>query len=125
MKPFLLLIIAAFYIVSVVYSHSIQWLPLWFMVFFIACNIISFIFYGIDKLAAIKYWQRTPEKHFYVLALLGGWPGSILGQIVFNHKTSKISFRRWFYIMSSANVVLMTYYLLSLDLHNLIDRFMS
>lgn len=80
-----------------------------------ACNVVSILFYGMDKLAAIKQWQRTPEKHFYILALLGGWPGSIIGQIVFHHKTSKVSFRRWFYVMSLLNITLVVGYFLKVN----------
>ena len=111
MKNLLLLILSGFYIAALVYYQSIERLPLWFLNFFIACNALSFIFYGMDKLAAVKGWQRTRERHFYILALCGGWPGSVLGQIAFHHKTSKVSFRRWFYFMSVINLLLMTWYL--------------
>ena len=125
MKSLLLLISSVIYIAFIYYYQSIQRLPLWFIYGLIGCNLLSFIFYGMDKLAAIKQWQRTPEKHFYVLALCGGWPGSILGQITFNHKTTKPSFRRWFYIMSITNTVLVMYYLFYLDLHEFISQLLS
>jgi len=104
MKNIFLLILAVIYIAAVIYYQSIQLLPIWVVYLLIASNTLSFLFYGMDKLAAIKHWQRTPEKHFYCLALLSGWPASLLGQIVFNHKTSKASFRRWFYMMSLINI---------------------
>jgi len=81
----------------------------------IACNALSVIFYGMDKLAAMKQWQRTPEKHFYLLAVCGGWPGSIIGQMIFHHKTSKVSFRRWFYAMMLLNISMLSGYLLKLN----------
>lgn len=111
MKNIFLLILGVIYIALVIYYQSIQALPLWGVYLLVASNILSFLFYGMDKLAAIKHWQRTPEKHFYCLALLSGWPASILAQIVFSHKTSKVSFRRWFYMMSLINIGLVVAYL--------------
>lgn len=114
MKNNVLLMISGVYTVFCFYFYSITKLPIWFIYLFIASNILAFIFYGMDKLSAIRQWQRTPEKHFYLLALLSGWPASLLGQIVFNHKTTKIKFRRWFYIMSFINVFLVLSYLIYL-----------
>jgi uncharacterized membrane protein YsdA (DUF1294 family) len=34
----------------------------------------------------------VPERTLHLLALLGGWPGAILGQRHFRHKTRKVSF---------------------------------
>ncbi|MEL0659205.1 DUF1294 domain-containing protein [Psychromonas arctica] len=112
MKNLLLLLTSTAYIVFIFYYLSIQRLPMWSLYLLAITNLLSFIFYGMDKLAAIKHWQRTPEKHFYVLALLSGWPASVLGQIVFNHKTSKVSFRRCFYFMSLVNATTVVGYLL-------------
>ena len=112
MKNLFLLMISCIYIASIFYYQSIQQLPFWSIYFLLGSNILSFIFYGMDKLAAVKDWQRTPERHFYLLALCAGWPGSILGQIVFNHKTTKQRFRRWFYMMSLLNILLLGWYFL-------------
>ena len=111
MKNLFLLLLAFGYVALTVYYQAIQRLPIWFLYLVIASNVISFLCYGLDKLAAVKQWQRTPEKHFYALALLTGWPGSVLGQVMFNHKTTKASFRRWFYFMSIINVMTTLAYL--------------
>jgi uncharacterized membrane protein YsdA (DUF1294 family) len=34
----------------------------------------------------------VPERTLHVLAFCGGWPGALLGQRQFRHKTSKMSF---------------------------------
>lgn len=111
MKNLFLLIIATVYVGLVVYFQSIQRLPAWSIYWLIGVNVLSFICYGIDKLAAIKQWQRTPEKHFYIFALFSGWPGSVIGQLIFNHKTTKVSFRRWFYSMVIFNISAVLMYL--------------
>jgi len=55
--------------------------------------------YGYDKQAAVKNRLRVPEKVLHVLALLGGSPAALLSQKMFRHKTSKASFRFWFWII--------------------------
>ena len=110
MKNILLLMVSGFYMAALVYSQSIDRLSFEALLFFITCNVLGFIFYGMDKLAAVKGWHRSRERHFYVLALCGGWPGSVLGQIVFHHKTKKTRFRRWFYFMMVTNVLTMGWY---------------
>lgn len=52
----------------------------------------SFVAYGLDKRRAAVGGPRVPERTLHVLALLGGWPGAILAQRRFRHKTRKVSF---------------------------------
>ena len=56
-------------------------------------SVIAFLFYGYDKRQAIRNRPRIPEIVLHLLALLGGSPGALLGQLVFRHKTKKLSFR--------------------------------
>jgi len=65
-------------------------------------SVVAFILYGLDKLAAKRGAQRTPEFTLQSWALLGGWPGALLAQQVFRHKSSK----RQFQIVFWAAVVL-------------------
>ena len=60
--------------------------------YLITINIISFLTYGFDKYSAIKNKQRIPEKVLIMLSIVGGSIGSILGMIIFHHKTKKIKF---------------------------------
>jgi uncharacterized membrane protein YsdA (DUF1294 family) len=106
MKNIFLLTASVFYLTSIIYYQSLYELPFIIIYVLAACNVAAFIFYGIDKLAAVKHWQRIPEKYFYLLALCFSWPGSLLGQIIFNHKTSKFSFRLRFYAMVVVNIIL-------------------
>lgn len=57
----------------------------------------SFAFYGWDKAAARRGGRRTPELTLHLLALAGGWPGALLAQSVFRHKTKKQPFRSIFW----------------------------
>ena len=56
-------------------------------------NIFTFLLFGLDKINAKKKTFRIPEAILLLLALFFGGAGAILGMVVFNHKTSKMSFR--------------------------------
>ena len=55
-------------------------------------SLASFAAYGFDKRRAAVGGRRVPERTLHLLALLGGWPGAILAQRQFRHKTRKVSF---------------------------------
>ncbi|EJA3812015.1 DUF1294 domain-containing protein, partial [Salmonella enterica] len=54
--------------------------------------------YGIDKTAARKTWRRVPESTLLVFGVVGGWPGAIVGQQLFRHKTQKQPFKTYFIV---------------------------
>lgn len=61
-------------------------IPFFSYVFF---SILTMLLYGADKAhAATKSW-RVPEIYLYILELLGGWPGALMAQNQFRHKTRK------------------------------------
>ena len=68
-------------------------------------SVAAFIMYGLDKLASKRGARRTPEKALQLCALLGGWPGALLAQQVFRHKSSKHSFQAVFWFMVALNCV--------------------
>ena len=39
------------------------------------------------------------ERTLHLMAFLGGWPGALIGQRQFRHKTQKVSFRIVFWIL--------------------------
>jgi len=55
-------------------------------------SVVTFVVYGIDKAAAKRGRARVPESILHLLALLGGWPGALLGMALFRHKRRKIGF---------------------------------
>lgn len=57
-----------------------------------AINLVTFLVYGIDKLRAKRGAWRIPEKTLFVLPLLGGSVGAIMGMKVFHHKT-----KHWYF----------------------------
>jgi uncharacterized membrane protein YsdA (DUF1294 family) len=63
------------------------------ILYFIIINLVSFVVMGLDKHKAQKRQWRIPESTLFVLALIGGSVGSILGMRIFHHKT-----RHWYFV---------------------------
>lgn len=72
------------------------------LIYFSAVLVMSlacFVAYGWDKRRAANGGRRLPESTLQLLALFGGWPGAIVGQRHFRHKTKKQSFLVLFWAM--------------------------
>lgn len=67
---------------------------------------VTFVAYGVDKRAAQTGGWRTSEATLHVLSLLGGWPGALVAQSVFRHKTRKQPFRTIFWVTAAVNIAL-------------------
>ncbi len=80
--------------------------PLWALWLYLGMSAICFAAYGIDKRAAIAGNWRIPESSLLLSGMLGGWPGAILGQQIFRHKTKKSAFRTAFWSSVLLNVIL-------------------
>ena len=55
-------------------------------------NIVTFILMGHDKKNDIKKKERVPEMTLFTLSFMGGGLGTLLGMLIFHHKTKKIKF---------------------------------
>ena len=67
-------------------------------VWLVIINVVTFLVYGLDKWKAKRkvrreQVRRVPEKTLFLLPLLGGSVGGILGMRVFHHKTKHWYFR--------------------------------
>lgn len=65
---------------------------------------ISYLMYGSDKAAAKSDARRTPENSLHMAALLGGWPGALIAQQQFRHKTIKQPFQFVFWVTVALNL---------------------
>ena len=63
------------------------------LILYAVMSLLCFLLYGLDKKNSMAKKWRIPEKHLHQVELFGGWPGALLGQLLFRHKTQKISFR--------------------------------
>ncbi len=69
--------------------------PITFLIiYFVIINIVGLAIMGIDKRKAIKRTFRIPEATLFMVALIGGSIGSILGMQIFRHKT-----RHWYFVI--------------------------
>ena len=65
---------------------------------YLVASIVAFLAYALDKSAAKQGRWRIPESTLHVLDLACGWPGALLAQQLFRHKTSKPSFVSAFWV---------------------------
>lgn len=81
--------------------------PVWIPIAYGAMSVIAFAAYGMDKSAARSGRRRVSEQTLLTLGFACGWPGAVVAQQVFRHKTRKRSFRRAFWQLVVLNVVLL------------------
>ena len=62
---------------------------LWYLA---AVNLVTFTVYGVDKAKARRGAWRVSEKTLFLLPLLGGSIGALLGMRTFRHKT-----KHWYF----------------------------
>lgn len=74
------------------------------VLFYLIASILTFAFYGSDKIAAENRSWRTPESSLQMVALLGGWPGALIAQNLLRHKISKSAFMTQFWLMVLLNI---------------------
>lgn len=77
--------------------------PLAVPAIYASLSLLLFGMYGWDKSAAKSGSQRTAEATLHLLGLAGGWPGALLAQQVFRHKTQKQPFRLVFWCAVASN----------------------
>ncbi|MDY7533499.1 DUF1294 domain-containing protein [Pseudomonas sp. Bout1] len=62
-------------------------------------SVVAFLLYWSDKRKAREDSWRTPENVLHAVELAGGWPGALLAQQVFRHKTRKVSYQVVFWLI--------------------------
>ncbi|AXA54012.1 DUF1294 domain-containing protein [Pseudomonas thivervalensis] len=78
--------------------RGVSWVP---MAAYGVVSVVAFLLYWSDKRKARVDAWRTPENVLHALELAGGWPGGLLAQHLFRHKTRKVSFQVvfWFIVL--------------------------
>lgn len=82
------------------------WVSYIYAAIIVVMSIVAFAAFGIDKRRAQFDKNRIPEKKLHLYALLGGWPGALLGQRWFRHKTIKLSFRAVLWLIVALHLML-------------------
>lgn len=83
------------------------------LIYLAAVNIAAFAVMGADKLKARRGSWRVPESTLFLLAVIGGSLGGILGIYVFRHKTLHRSFTIGFPVILVLQIALAVYIILS------------
>ncbi len=71
----------------------------WPLYAYLSGSLLAFGFYLHDKRSALRRGWRTPEARLHLVELLGGWPGALIAQQAFRHKTRKLSFQLVFWLI--------------------------
>ncbi|HEY6123690.1 MAG TPA: cold shock and DUF1294 domain-containing protein [Steroidobacteraceae bacterium] len=72
----------------------------WFLpLVYLAVSLLTFCVYAFDKSAAMNRRWRTSEETLQGLSLFGGWPGALIAQRLFFHKSKKADFQAGFWII--------------------------
>jgi len=94
---------AALFLVSLCIAAARGSLPVAVPIVYVVASAAAVIVYAADKSAARRDDWRTPERMLHLLALVGGWPGALVAQTVFRHKTRKVPFRIVFWATVALN----------------------
>jgi uncharacterized membrane protein YsdA (DUF1294 family)/cold shock CspA family protein len=81
-----------------------RYLPMSVLAAYGGVSVVLFMMYGMDKAAAQRGGQRTAESTLHLFELCCGWPGALMAQQVFRHKTRKGSFQFVFWLAVLANL---------------------
>ena len=84
-------------------------IPLSVMVVYLLASIATYAAYAMDKSAAREGAWRTSESTLHLLSLAGGWPGALVAQSRFRHKTKKQPFRFIFWITVVLNCAVLAW----------------
>lgn len=71
-------------------------------IYFISMNLLGFLMMGVDKRKAKKHAFRIPEATLFIVALIGGSLGSLIGMYVFRHKT-----RHWYFVYGMPAILIL------------------
>lgn len=58
-----------------------------------ATSLATFGLFGYDKWQAGRNGRRVAESTLWLASAVGGWPGGLLGIVLFRHKSAKASFQ--------------------------------
>lgn len=70
---------------------------------YLGISALTFIAYAFDKSAARNNRWRTKESTLHMLGLAGGWPGALVAQNVYRHKSKKQTFQVAFWFTVAVN----------------------
>ena len=97
-------------VVPLAFFALLSWLvseskvPIEFLYVYFLASFITLLVYGWDKWSAKRQRSRVSEQNLHLLALAGGWPGALVAQHLFHHKSSKKPFLMMFWFTVMLNI---------------------
>ena len=85
------------------------------LAWYVAASLAAAAAYAFDKLAAQAGRRRISEGTLHLLALLGGWPGALIAQQTFRHKSRKRSFLVAFWTTVAINCAALAWAMIALQ----------
>jgi uncharacterized membrane protein YsdA (DUF1294 family)/cold shock CspA family protein len=67
------------------------------LVSYVFMSVLTVLYYGVDKKHALIDRWRVPEVYLHCFEMMGGWPGALLAQTEFHHKTRKSHYQHIFW----------------------------
>jgi uncharacterized membrane protein YsdA (DUF1294 family)/cold shock CspA family protein len=71
---------------------------------------VALFLYWHDKVKSKNDQRRIPENKLHFYSLIGGWPGALIAQRIFHHKSRKKSFLLKYWLTVSLNISLLIFY---------------
>ena len=72
------------------------------LVYLAVMNVVGLAVMGIDKSKAKKNKWRIPEKTLFLVSLIGGSVGTLLGMYLFRHKT-----KHWYFVVGMPAILIL------------------
>jgi uncharacterized membrane protein YsdA (DUF1294 family)/cold shock CspA family protein len=85
------------FLIAIMVFGFMKLIPWGLAALYFAASILAFFLYRRDKSAARKGRWRTSESGLLFCGLIGGWPGALIAQQLFRHKSSKTRFQIMFW----------------------------
>ena len=83
-----------------------QTFPFHPLAIYVAMSLLTIWAYSRDKSAAQSGKWRIPERRLHLFEILGGWPGALLAQLYYRHKSRKISYQIFFWMIVATHCFL-------------------
>lgn len=102
---------AALAVVAV--AAALEFVPIHLAGAYVGLSVFAYAMYWLDKAAAQAGGRRTPETTLHLVSMLGGWPGALVAQQQFRHKTIKQPFQILFWATVVINLLAVGWLIMS------------
>ncbi len=109
----------------ITFCASLGILPFTILGLYFVASVVTFLAYAIDKSAAKSGQWRTKESTLHLFSLVGGWPGALVAQKTFSHKSRKQEFQTVFRATVVANCFALGWLLLTKSGANFLSAIMG